>query len=205
VAHPLALEFAQRIAAERSGARVLLLGAGSGRNVAPLRAAALDVTIVEDDARRARDAGERFAADPRVAVIHAAYAEPAAPGGAFSGVLSTHALLHGCAADIVGAIRAIRERLVPGGLFFTTLGSVADPRYGAGRRIAARTFAPRSGPEAGVPHTFFHDAGVRTLLGGFVIESLAETSAAESAGRWAHSAHEAASIVHWFVRASSPA
>ena len=201
VAHPLAVELAERVAEKPVTVRVLVLGVGSGRNVPPFRKAACEVTIVEDDQARARAAAKRFSGDANVTVICAPYAGLAAIAYDFRAALSTHALLHGHRAAIGAAVRAVREHLRSDGLLFATLGSTRDPRYGRGHRIDAGTYAARSGPEAGIAHAFFDEAGARKLFAGFVIESLTETSAAETAGRWAHTADEAASLVHWFVRA----
>ena len=200
LAHPLALALAERLAATPLGSGVLLLGAGSGRNVPPLRAAALDVTILEEDASRARATADRFAGDSRVMVVCAPYVEAVATARRFAAALSTHALLHGRPAHVLAAVHAIRDVLIPGGLLFATFGSTTDPRYGQGHRIERDTYAAQSGKEAGVAHAFFDEAGVRALVAGFVIESLVQSSGTE-AGRWAHTADEAASLVHWFVRA----
>ena len=204
-AHPLAVALAARLDTREPGARVLLLGFGSGRNLPPLRAASLCVTVVEDDPGRARDAAARFAGDRTVRVINAGYAAPDVSEAPFAGALSTHALLHGRPVDVAATIGAVRGYLKAGGLFFTTLGSVGDPRFGHGRRIDDRTYAAETGAEVGVPHAFFDRAAVRELFAGFVIESMVEGSAAETAGRWAHAQAEATSLVHWFVRAALPA
>jgi hypothetical protein len=199
--HPLALDFARAIAL-RSTARALLLGFGSGRNVPPVMAAATRIVILEEDAGRARAAAARFAGDGRVDIVHARYENAAAAlPGAFEGALTTHALLHGNRRTVSAAVAAVRERLEPHAPFFITLGSTSDPRYGAGDRIDDATYAARSGSEAGVPHTYFDRAAVAELLEGFLIDALDERDAAETAGSWAHTPDEAATLRHWFVRA----
>ena len=198
--HPLALDFARAVAMPNAG-RVLLLGFGSGRNVAPVLAAGAHVVMLEDDAGRARAAAARFAGDERVEIVHARYETAGALSGSFRGALTTHALLHGSRASVAAAVAGLRERLEPHAAFFITLGSTSDPRYGAGRRIDAGTYAAQAGTEAGVPHVYFDRAGVYELLNGFSVDALEEKDASETAGRWAHTPGEAATLRHWFVRA----
>ncbi len=202
VPHPLVRRLLERLA-DRPGGRVLLLGIGSGRNVPPLLAAGMSVEAFEDDAGLARSARRRYALEPRVRVHRASFAEPfPETGSPFTAALSTHALLHGTQPQISAAVAYVRARLVEAAPFYTTLGSTADPRYGTGRYVAAHTFAPIDGSEADVPHTYFDERGVRELFAHFAIEELTEESAAHSVGRWAHSEAEAATIVHWIVRAT---
>ncbi len=198
VPHPLALELANALA---PGARVLLLGVGSGRNVPCLLGAGARVDAVEEDPDRARAALERFAGEGRVRITRGRYSGPLAFTGGFDAALSTHALQHGSLAQVAAAVGAARNRLRPGALFFLTLGSKRDPRYASGRRIDANVVAPRDGAEAGVPHVFLDESEVVTLLAGFDLDSVVEDSAAETAGTWAHTADEARTLVHFFVRA----
>jgi hypothetical protein len=195
--HPLASALAGTLL---PNARVLLLGIGSGRNVPALLAAGARIEAIEDDAERARAAQARFTSEPRVRISRAAYAGPYAFEGTIDGALSTNALLHGTPHHVAAAVAAARERLGPSAPFYVTLGSKRDPRFGVGRSPARDTFVPSSGSEAGVPHCYFDEAGVRGLMSGFAIEELVERSAAETAGSWAHAPEESASIVHWFVR-----
>jgi hypothetical protein len=197
----LALELAQRVDA---GARVLLLGVGSGRNVPPFLEADARVDALEDDPERAREAAHRFAADGRVRIARARYAGPIPFAGGFAAALSTHALQHGSLGGVTAAIAAVRSRLGPGAPFFLTLGSKRDPRFSAGRRVDANVAVPLAGSEAGVAHVYLDEAEVYALLAGFEIESAHEGGAAETAGRWAHTPAEAQTLVHWFVRARRP-
>jgi SAM-dependent methyltransferase len=202
--HPLARELANFLAAQITP-HVVVLGYGSGRNVPVLLAAGTRVTVIEEDPARAGLAMAHFADGQLVAVERAAYGDLDASGSllhaSFDAALSTHALLHGTPDRIGAIVAAVRERLAPGAPFFLTLGSKDDPRYGTGRRAGLDTFAPESGPEAGVPHAYFDAGGVRELMRGFALERCEESSAAETAGSWAHSASEAATLRHWFVRA----
>ena len=198
--HPLARELAAALCNE-SAPRVLLVGAGNGRNVPPFRALDIVVDVVEEDPVRARSVGDAFAADRGVRVGYAPHAGPYPFYDSCAGALSTSAMLHGSAASVARAIAAVRERLHPAGLFFSTFGSTRDPRFGCGLRVDDATFAPEAGSEAGVPHVYFDDARLRAVLEGFTILDASEASATETVGRWAHDARDAAAIVHWFVRA----
>lgn len=202
--HPLAIELAEWLRARATPGvvpRVLLLGVGSGRNVAPFVACGATIGAIEADPERAMEAATRFAGDARVRVVRARYAGPYPFAGTHDAALSTHALLHGTRLAIAAAVLAAGNRLASGAPFFATLGSQSDPRYGVGRRVAETTFAPFDGPERGVEHTYFDEAGARALFAGYVIESLEEVRGGESVGRWAHVDDDAERIVHWFVRA----
>ena len=198
--HPLALELAGLLGST-PGARLLLVGIGNGRNVAPFAAAGTHVDAIEDDPERARAAVERFAGTPRVRVVRTRYAGPYPLAGGYAGALSTSALLHGTHGGIAAAVAAIRARLQPNGAFYATFGSTNDPRYGRGAQIDAATFAATTGDEAGIPHAFFDEAGVRALLDGFTALELVEAEATETAGSWAHPTDSTTGIVHWFARA----
>ncbi|GAC1300583.1 MAG: hypothetical protein NVSMB19_07370 [Vulcanimicrobiaceae bacterium] len=202
-AHPLALELSARSygAAAPGDARVLLLGIGSGRNVPAFLAAGLRVDAIESDPQRAIVGATHFAAEPRVRVARARYRGPLPFAVAYDAALSTHALLHGTPEQIAAGIRAAADRLTPGAPFYATLGSQRDPRFGTGERLGDQTFAPLAGPERGIAHTSVTAAGARALFADFVIDSLEEVAGGERIGRWAHDDAEAATIVHWYVRA----
>ncbi len=204
VAHPLAAELALILDAALGPARVLVLGAGSGRNLPILLASGAEVFVLDEDPQRVRDVAKRFSPG-NLRSAHGSYAAAFPFAAGFAGVLSTHALLHGSPTSVAAALAAVRAALRPGGRFFTTLGSRRDPRYGTGLRVAENTFAAEAGPEAGVPHVFFDEAAVRRLFIDFELDALQEACAAETAGRWAHSEQEASTIVHWFVRARARA
>ncbi len=176
-AHPLADALIERLRGR--GARVLELGAGSGRNTAALQAAGFDVRAIRDD-----DVPE------------------IAPGdGAFDAALSTHALLHGTPAAIACTVQKTARALKPHAPFYCTFSSKRDARCGRGRRIADDTYAPLSGDEAGVPHAYFDEAGLRAMLQQwYEVESLQEHEVDTIVGRWAH-AQPRSGAVHWFLRA----
>jgi hypothetical protein len=174
--HPLALALIDRLSA-RSHAPVLEIGAGSGRNTAALRAAGFVVTAIgaEEIARAARG---------------------------YVGALSTHALLHGSPDSIASLLDQIAQRLEKAAPLYATFASIHDARYGAGVRLGDHTFAPEAGEERGVPHTYFNEKQLRTLLAKhFELEAIEEIDASAIVGRWAH-AQLPAGTVHWFVHAT---
>ena len=201
VPHPLALELVRAIAARIPPARVLVIGVGSGRNLPVLLATGARVAALDDDTERLREVSNRYAGvDARAGSYAAPYPFPSG----FAGALSTHALLHGRRTAVSAALAAVRAVLAPSGHFFTTLGSTRDPRYGEGECGDDGTVTLASGPEAGVRHVFFDESAVRDLFSAYEIVTLAHVRAAETAGRWAHSAVEASTLVHWFVHARAP-
>ena len=200
-AHPLTEDLIFALAEGPLPARVLVLGMGDGRNVRALADSGARVDVVEEDPERALQGGRHFSANLKVRVARAPYAGPYPFAAGFDGALSTHALLHGSQASISAAAGAMRSRLRSTAPAFFTLGSSKDPRCGKGERVDDATWRATEGNEAGVPHVYFDEAGVRALLDGFDIIALAEREAAETAGRWAHGSEAAVPRVHWFVKA----
>lgn len=182
VPHPLARLLIEHYH-DRSGIRVLDFASGSGRNATALQHAGFHVTCISDAAARTPRPLDGIADE-------------------FEAALSTHGLLHGTAGEIASYVGAIANVLGEGGRLYATFGSVRDKRFGEGRRIAETTFAPDEGDERGVAHTYFSEAALRVLLERhFVIESLMERSADETAGSWAHRERPLSGAVHWFTTA----
>lgn len=179
--HPLAASLIERLQSEPGGP-VLDFAAGSGRNGDALRRAGFAVVTVGDDA-----AGS---AAPLAGVAERR----------FAAIISTHGLLHGTAGDVGARLDPLAERLRAGGLLYATFGSVADSRFGRGRRLDDATYAPDHGDEAGVAHAYFDRARLLTLLERrFVVETLEERRVDAVAGSWAHRERPLAGAVHWFA------
>ncbi len=158
-------------------ARILEIGSGSGRNTAALEAAGFEVHSIADGAHiSARDQY-------------------------YDGALSTHALLHGTPGTVAADLDAIARALKHGAPLHSTFASTRDARFGKGLRISKHVYATETGDEANVPHVYFTDAELRSLLEPrFSVESLQETAADKIIGQWAH-AEPLHAVVHWFVRA----
>lgn len=165
---------ARSLASERPGARVLVLGAGNGRNLPVLVDAGLTVDIVDDDA------------------------DASALTGPYDGIVSSHALLHGTRASVGERLSDLARVLTDGGLLHATFGSVSDPRCGHGTAVAGGGWTPVDGPEAGVSHAYFDLAELLEAVRDFDVLSATEHHVTEVVGRWAHEPG-AVAIVHWFV------
>lgn len=175
--HPLAERLAARL---HPGSAVLDAGTGSGRNARALERAGMRVSAVDDD-------------DAYALLL---------PRGPFDGAIATHALLHGTPAAIAALLGDIAAVLRSDAILCATFASTNDARFGAGERLGERTFAPVSGDELGVAHSYFDEAALRALLAPhFEIESLAEVRVDAVAGRWAHPREPLSGAMHWFAEA----
>jgi hypothetical protein len=176
-AHPLAISLIARLRAVPH-ARILEIGSGSGRNTEALEAAGFEVHSIADGAQiSARDEY-------------------------YDGALSTHALLHGTPATVAADLEAIVRALKPGAPLHATFASTRDARFGKGVRISKHVYATETGDEANVPHVYFTDGELRSLLEPrFSVEAIQETAADKIIGRWVH-AEPLHGVIHWFVRAT---
>jgi hypothetical protein len=96
------------------------------------------------------------------------------PGICFHGVMSWDALHHNTVANTIAALAVARDSLVEGGLLLATLKSTRADLFGVGVEVEPGTFVRDSGWEAGVPHHYFDETGVREALEGWEILSLVE-------------------------------
>src|SRR5579872_5509560 len=126
-AHPLAISLIARLRAIPN-ARVLEIGAGTGRNTEALRAAGFEIDSTADD--KPIPAHENHSA----------------------GALATPALLHGTPGTVAASLSTIAHALKPGAPLHATFASTLDARFGHGRQISKHVYAAETGDEAGVPH-----------------------------------------------------
>jgi hypothetical protein len=199
--HPLVLRLIDQARDADTERFALLLGAGSGRNIPPLLDARFRVDILEENQQCAASIEERFKGNATMRITQGSYTRPEIFHTHYHAVLSTHALLHGSPATIVDTIHALAAMLPAGADMMLTLGSTRDPRFGTGRRIDARTWAPTAGDEENVPHVYYDEEEARKLLRSFSIISLEETQARAIVGAWAHDTTRTPEIIHWFVHA----
>lgn len=177
-AHPLAISLIARLRAVPH-ARILEVGAGSGRNTEALRAAGFEVDAIADGAQL--PANEQH----------------------YDGALSTHALLHGTPGTVAASLEAIARSLKPRAPLHVTFASTRDARFGKGVQISKHVFVAESGDEANVLHVYFTADELRSLLEPrFSVESIQETAADDIIGQWAH-AQPLRGVIHWFVRATA--
>ena len=166
--HPLALALIERLR-DRPGARVLEIGAGSGRNTRALVAAGLHVCTLPVDEPAA-------AALSTHALLHGTPAEIGGRLDALAAALESGAPLFGT----FGSTRDARC-----GTGDEVAAYVYAPRDGDEAGVAHAYFdAPRLRALL-APH--------------FVIESMAEVDVDEIAGQWAHPNDPLHNAVHWFV------
>ena len=96
------------------------------------------------------------------------------PDATFHGVVSWDSLHHNALEDILTALRVAHERLDVGGLLMVTLKSTRADLFGIGTEIEPGTFVQDSGREAGVPHHYFDESGIRAALDRWTLLSLVE-------------------------------
>lgn len=114
--------------------------------------------------------------------------------------LSTHTFLHGTPDSIAALLSRVADRVEPGAAFYVTFGSVNDARCGVGTFIEEYVYAPETGDERGVPHTFFDgELLARLLETRWKVESLREERVDDIAGTWAHELRPLHGAVHWFA------
>ena len=94
-------------------------------------------------------------------------------GRPFQGAFSWDALHHNTLANISRAGDFIGQNLCSGGLFMASLLSTRAGRADLrGRETERGTYVREDGPEAGVPHHYFDEAGLRDLFRDWKILSL---------------------------------
>jgi len=155
--------------------RIWDLGCGAGRHTCALAARGYAVHGSDASPRgiehtRALLAKHELRADLAVADMTAA----PWPDVRFHGVVSLDAIHHNRLTEIRRAVAVVHDHLLPGGHFFATVKSSKADSYGQGVEVAPGTFIPRDGYEAGVPHHFFDEAGIRALLKGWELLVLVE-------------------------------
>ena len=97
-------------------------------------------------------------------------------GVPFAAALAINVLNHGTLDEIARAVRAILQRLLPGGVFLLTLLTTNDYRA-CGRQVDGHTYICDRGPEKGVLHTVFDKPSAGALLAdGVAIEDFTVAS-----------------------------
>ena len=86
------------------------------------------------------------------------------PGARFHGVISWDTIHHNTLANIGRSLNIVHDSLLPGGLFMGTLKSDKADLYGSGEEVEPSTFILNKGKEAGVPHHYFNEQGIREVF-----------------------------------------
>ena len=82
----------------------------------------------------------------------------------FHGVFSWAVLQHNTLDNIFRVINLIHSKLLPGGMLLATVISDKADGFGNGSEIEPKTFVLDKGKEAGVPHHYFDEKGIRELF-----------------------------------------
>lgn len=161
------------LAAVPAGARVLDVGCATGYLAAELAARGHAVTGIEADGAAAQAARERG-----VEVVTGDVADPAtlaAAAGPFEAILCGDVLEH--LADPAATLRALRERLTPGGVLVASLPNAVH--WTARRQVVRGRFPQEDHGLFDRTHLrFFTRASARELLTGAGLEVVAETPVA---------------------------
>jgi cyclopropane fatty-acyl-phospholipid synthase-like methyltransferase len=93
----------------------------------------------------------------------------------FHGAVSWDALHHNTIDNISKAVESVYESLCEGGMFMVSLLNTKSGRADLrGKEIEKNTFVREDGPEAGVPHHYFDEQGIRELFKKWKIISLVD-------------------------------
>ncbi len=139
------------------GSRVLDVGCGSGKMLAPMARVGFDVVGV-DICR-----GPLLALAPYALVQGDARNLPFRDGS-FNGAVCYDVLQHLLGGERGAAIREVKRVLAPGGLFFLQVFGQKDMRYG-GTLVEPDTFRRHTG----IVYHYFSEEEVRSMLSGFML------------------------------------
>jgi ubiquinone/menaquinone biosynthesis C-methylase UbiE len=174
---------------QRSGGRrVLDLGFGAGRHVAYLaregfEACGTDISSRGLELTREWLQKEGLHADLRLSdMTLIPY-----PDQYFDAVVSTYVIHHNTLDNIRRCVAEIHRVLVPGGRAMLIVQSKRGYRYGGGQQLEPDTYITVDGADAGIPHHFFDEAGLRDLFAQFAILDISPREHVDEEGyRHAH-------------------
>ena len=170
--HDLVVSFATELK-KRSARRVLDLGFGAGRHVIYLARAGFDVCGTDISPRgldytRTWLQKEGLQADlQRSDMTAIPY-----PDGYFDAIVSTYVVHHNTMDNIRRCVAEMHRALAPGGNALLTVQSKRGYSYGKGQPLEPDTFLRDEGADAGVPHHYFDEQGLRELFADFAIVEL---------------------------------
>src|SRR3989339_586653 len=99
-------------------------------------------------------------------------------------IMSIAAIHHGKKKDVAHLIDKVYEALVPGGKTFITFPDLASSKYWntfkTNKNLGNGTFAPLSGPEKGLPHSFFTKKEIAKMFAKFRMVKMR----LDKRGRW---------------------
>ena len=184
---------------QRGARRVLDLGFGAGRHVVHLAregfaVCGTDISATGLELTQAWLQQEGLHADLQLSDMTVI----PYPDARFDAIISTNVVHHNTLDNIRRCVSEMYRVLVPGGQALLTLQSKRSYRYGQGQQLEQDTFIPVSGPDAGIPHHFFDEVGLRDLFADWIIASMALDEWDEVEGE----AHYLRS--HWVVSVERP-
>ncbi len=103
--------------------------------------------------------------------------EKAFPDTLFHGAFSWDALHHNTLGEIEKAVGHIQESFYDNGMFMASLISTKSGSFSHGTEIETNTYVNDKGSEAGVPHHYFDEQGIRDLFHDWRMISLVENEA----------------------------
>jgi cyclopropane fatty-acyl-phospholipid synthase-like methyltransferase len=93
------------------------------------------------------------------------------PQGCYDLILSIKTLHHGTKGQVDHLVERIHSALMPGGWVFITLPDVSRAKkwktFKDSEQVSLGTYIPQTGPEKGLPHSFFSKSGVEKLFSSF--------------------------------------
>ncbi len=94
----------------------------------------------------------------------------------FHGIICWDSLHHNTIDNIKKTVEVVQRHVVPNGLFMANVMSVSSRagHHGTGREIEPFTYVNEKGHEAGIPHHFFDEERLRSLLEAWEIVVMAE-------------------------------
>jgi SAM-dependent methyltransferase len=170
--HDLVVVFVREL--KRRGARrVLDLGCGAGRHVVYLARAGFDVHGTDVSPRgleytRAWLTREGLHADLQLSDMTVI----PYPDGYFDAIVSTYVIHHNTLDNIRRCVAEMYRTLASGGRVLLTVQSKRGYSYGRGQPLEPDTFLHDEGADAGVPHHYFDEQGLRNLFAQFTIVEL---------------------------------
>lgn len=170
--HELVVSFAADLK-QRGAQRVLDLGCGAGRHVVYLARAGFDVCGTDVSPRgleytRAWLDREGLRAELQLSDMTVI----PYPNEYFDAIVSTYVIHHNTLDNIRRCVAEMYRTLAPGGRALLIVQSKRGYSYGRGQPLEPDTFLRDEGADAGVPHHYFDEQGLRELFAQFTIVEL---------------------------------
>ena len=145
------------------------IGCGNGKYLALLESKGFQTDGIDSSPTAVEMTKKILSAKSEIQVAN--MYEFAYPENAYDFILSVSTLHHGYKDEIVETIKKIHTSLISQGMIFITLpnfeASHTWDTFKEDTELAPGTYAPNSGPEEGLPHSFFTEQEVRNLFSDF--------------------------------------